>query len=526
VKRLVNDRSGGAVASDTVAAANDGVAVVVNGNAAARPCPRSRAAAAALANAAERADMSAQLDDSIPAAPSTPAAAARWGLAEARQLHREGRDEEGVDILVEWLDGPAPSPHDAEMQELQQAMVALGCWLCNTLATRHLHARRVARAFGYTTTCERWLGLRQVAPDDSSSEEMWARLQYDRALNGAELAQSSGDRPKAICLLRECERLQAAVPSLPDPEATHLCLAEVLLQSGRHAEAATAAVCATQLLRKQAVDDEERKIYGLLFAISLEQAALAAMGSGAGSAPPPLRALRCLADAEAAWALVKPSLLPSGSAGATPGIEAARALLLEMRAVHARLLQRATTAHTAAHTMALSQSAPRLTIAETTAEMTAPNLHHLLDGNACVTQRKKSKDKKKSSMGSPSKALLNAASLEQRDMRMKKGMARHKEIQEDVKQLQQQMRSTCSLLGSCGAEVLEEKKPPNAYQKRKAAEAAAAQQNGSRGKHGSTMPAKHIIEHTKPLGTGLKSHAATLPPPTSPAEPTTANTAE
>merc|ERR1740117_677145 len=122
-------------------------------------------------------------------------------------------------------------------------------------------------------------------------------------------------------------------PSLPDPEAAHLCLAEVLLASGRYPEAATAAVRAMQLLRRQPVDDEERKIYGLLFALSLEQAALAATVP-IDKGLPPLRALRCLPDAEAAWTLTKPS-----DEGSTPGMDAARALLSEMRSVHGRLLQ-------------------------------------------------------------------------------------------------------------------------------------------------------------------------------------------
>lgn len=390
-----------------------------------RQLPRSRAAAAALANAGAEHSVSQVV------------AAARKALADAREMHKKGRDEEAVDMLVEWLDGPPADPRDAEMQELLQAMVALGCWLCNTLATRHLHARRVARAFGYTTTCERWLALRRIGKDDSGSEEMWARLQYDRALNAAELAQSSGDRPKAIWLLRECEHLQVAVPSLPDPEATHLCLAEVLLQSGRYAEAVTAAVRATQLLRKQAVDDEERKIYGLLFAISLEQAALCAMGATAGSGPPPLRALRCLADAEAAWALVK----PASEGEPSPGIEAARALLMEMRAVHEKILQQAQ----AAHNVALSTAQAKAKSKKAKEDMPpSQSLSSLVLGQHSPGQSRHGKshqsEKPRRFKGAGSPAKKHNMSDGERQVTWRKGAMRHKELCSDTRHLQDQMR--------------------------------------------------------------------------------------
>lgn len=417
MKRLVGDRSGTNTPDSCAVVAADG-----------KPVRRSRAAAAAIAAAAEsKFDKFPNFDNASPAEPSTPAAAARVGLAEARELHREGRDEEAVDILVEWLDGPVPSARDIELNDLRQAMVALGCWLCNTLATRHLHARRVARAFGYTTTCERWLGLRQASADDGSAEEMWARLRYDRALNAAELAQSSGDRNKAIELLRVCERLQSAVPSLPDPEAGHLCLAEILLQSGRPAEAATAAVRAMQLLRKQPVEDEERKVYGLLFALSLEQAALAALGTAA-SGPPPLRALRCLPDAEAAWALTKQS-----EEGATPGVEAARALLVEMRTVHGRLLQQASSAHSAAHSAARSQSAPWLPVPSTI----VPTL-------ASTAPASMQKHQKRPGT-SPSKPHAGASGTEERVAAKAKSAAkRANHLHEEMRRLQSQMRESTS----------------------------------------------------------------------------------
>lgn len=301
-----------------------------------------------------------------PTLSSTAAGAARSGLAAARELHRDGRDEEAVDILVEWLDSPPPTTHDDELNDLLQAMVALGCWLCNTLATRHLHARRVARAFGYTRTCERWLSLRQATLEDDSSAEMWARLRYDRALNAAELAQSSGDRPKAVAALRECERLQAATPSLPDPEAVQLCLAEVLLQSGRRAEAVAAANLAMEYLRRQTPHTDERKVYSLLFAFSLEQAALAGMPAAGGAGPPPMRALRCLPEAEAAWAM-------ASCEGPSPGFDAARQLLAEMRNTHERIMQQASVAQTAAHNAARAHSAPRLPIAGATSGTSLPS---------------------------------------------------------------------------------------------------------------------------------------------------------
>lgn len=385
VKRLVGDRSGGNM---------------VKKDPAARPLPRSRAAAAAIAASGHQQGPPEVIAPSQPTS-SPSATAARAALADARELHREGRDEEAVDVLVEWLDGPAPeSGQDLEMKDLSQAMVALGCWLCNNLATRHLHVRRVARAFGYTTTCERWLALRQASWQDGGSEDMWARLRYDRALNAAELAQSSGDRAKAIILLRECERLQETVPSLPDPEAPHLCLAEVLLQSGRLAEAATAAVHAMKLLRSQPIDDEERKVYGLLFALSLEQAALAAMATPS-SGPPRLRALRCLPDAEATWALT--AQCDEGSE--SQGVQAARALLQEMRNVHGRLLQQAANAHSAAH--AEAQRRPWTSPA-------AISVHeHRLPT-------------------SPSK---------QKRLGPVAAAAKHKQLQEDLKKLQRKMRS-------------------------------------------------------------------------------------
>jgi len=231
-------------------------------------------------------------------------------------------------------------------------------------------------------------------------------------------AQSSGDRQKAIALLRECERLQSSAPSLPDPEAAHLCLAEVLLEAGRHAEAATAAVRATQLLRKQPVDDEERKVYGLLFALSLEQAALAAMGM-TGFGPPPLRALRCLPDAEAAWALTKHS---ESEEGPTPGVDAARALLRDMRTVHGRVLQTAAAAHNAAHA-AHSQSVPRLPFA-----------------NAALAPAPEPKQQRP--WTSPSKP---AHPLDSTGRRIP-GVTRQKQLQEEMKRLQNQLRASTDSL--------------------------------------------------------------------------------
>lgn len=276
----------------------------------------------------------------------------RIALSEARELHRDGRDEEAVDILVEWLDQPLPESLARDMHALHQAMIALGCWLCNSLATRHLHARRVARAFGYTRTCERWLAQREVVPDGST--EIWARLQYDRALNAAELAQSSGDQVKAIAMLRECETLQAVSPSLPDPEAIHLCLAEVLMQCGRNAEAAAAAVCATDILRQPNLEDD-RKVYALLFALSLEQAALARIDG-----PVPARALKCFTDAEAIWTEVAGGC--SWATSASAGAQAIHALLMEMKSTHDSLLPRfnaSGSAYDCKRRIPRSSSAPR-----------------------------------------------------------------------------------------------------------------------------------------------------------------------
>lgn len=309
---------------------------------------------------------------------------ARPALAAARELHREGRDEEAIDVLVEWLDAGGPSPpssptegqviseqfsEDPDFVEVHQAMIALGCWLCNTLSTRHLHARRVARAFGYTRTCERWL----AKVKDNTNGEMWLRLRYDRALNAAELAQSSDDQPKAIVMLHECERLQAKMQAPPNPEAVHLCLAEVLQQSGQYVEAANAAAQAIDLLRQQNVEGNERKVYSLVFALSLEQAALASLagiplanapapsGSESGLTPtdntvvrapppvaatPPVRAMRCLSEAEAAWTMnIGADAGPINAAS-----DAVRGLLAQMRYVHRDLVMAAAASQTAVRT--------------------------------------------------------------------------------------------------------------------------------------------------------------------------------
>lgn len=265
---------------------------------------------------------------------------ARSALATARQLHRQGQDDDALNILVECLDKEAiGSSHvghashrseDVDMDNIHQAMVALGCWLCNALATRHLSERRVARAFGYTRTCERWLAKEKNPSDVHENVEMWLRLRFDCTLNAAELAQTSSDLPKAVAKLKECKRLQDKMSAPQEPEVVHLCLAEALLHTNQYADAAVAAQCAIQFLQPQQQRDE-RKIYSLLFALSLEQAALAAVGEQ--DAPPPPRAMMCLPDAEAVWYYDSMRHMPAVD-------EASQALLLQMRRVHSGLLVR------------------------------------------------------------------------------------------------------------------------------------------------------------------------------------------
>lgn len=248
-------------------------------------------------------------------------------LAAARQFHREGRDEEAVDLLAQRFESRVVEDETggADAAGTYQAMLAMGCWLCNSLATEHLLARRVARAFGYTRTCEQWLDMRGIPQADDADAEMWLRLSFDRALNAAELAKASDDLPQSLEMLRKCERLQASMHVPPrDPEVVHICLAEVLLQRARHAEAASAAARAVELLQPQLVAGDERKAFALLFALSLQQSALDA----AGQIP---CALRCLAAAEAAWAY---SIPEDGGQDPPGGAEAARKLLARMRQVH------------------------------------------------------------------------------------------------------------------------------------------------------------------------------------------------
>jgi len=213
------------------------------------------------------------------------------------------------------------------MLSVQQAIVALGCWLCNRVATGHLQKRQVARAFAYTRTCERWLKLRRGPSDD-----MWLKLRFDCAFNAAELAQSSEDLPKAVDKLRACERLQSAMQDPPEPEAVHICMAEVLLQGRRHIEAAVASQRAVDVLQPQQGHGNERKRYSLLFAYALEQSALAAVDPEF-ELTLRRRALQCLPDAEAAF-FAAPCDEP------TPVDEASRALLAQMRRLHYELMLR------------------------------------------------------------------------------------------------------------------------------------------------------------------------------------------
>lgn len=264
-------------------------------------------------------------------------------LARARDLHREGQHEDAVDLLVEWLDKDKISADDlesADVVQVHQAMLALGCWSCNILSTVHLCERRVARAFGYTRTCQRWLGLHMHSVEKSENSAMWLRLRFDCALNAAELAQSSGDYPGAVGILRVCERLQDVMDAPNQPEVVHLCLAEALLQSGCSFEAIQEAQCAAEVLRLQQGSDDRRKIYSLVFALSLEQAAMCLQVGLRPECKPPVRALHCLTEAEE---IAEPLLSFHGQSlaqdeAAVMG-DACRVLLEQMRHVHCKLME-------------------------------------------------------------------------------------------------------------------------------------------------------------------------------------------
>jgi len=261
---------------------------------------------------------------------------AEAALSTARNMHQQDRDEDAVEILAEWLnEAGRAGPVGPDAVRIQQAMIALGCWLCNRLATKHLHARRVARAFGHTRVCQRWLAMR-VDPQalggrtDHGTAQMWLQLEFDCTLNSAELANASDDGEGAIAALANCQDLSEGMDFRPDPEAVHLCLAEVLLRAGRHAEAAISARHASNLLRAQQIPGDGRKLYSLLFALSLEQSALSTLSDLPGL-PPLRRSLLCLQDAEAAWH-------EGGYDAIDPGPP--QALLERMRTVHAHLLSR------------------------------------------------------------------------------------------------------------------------------------------------------------------------------------------
>lgn len=255
---------------------------------------------------------------------------ARCALGAARQAHGASQDADAIEMLAAWLDGgkALAKEQDPELVTVHQGMVALGCWLCNAVATRHLSKRQVARAFTYTRTCDRWLSLRK-----GPSDNMWLKLRFDCHFNAAELAQTSDDTPKAIAMLRECEKLQLAMKEPPEPEAVYICLAEVLLKVGQHEEAAGAAQHAASALKVQQLDGNERKRYSLLFALALEQSALGAVMKANGiHGFASERALRCLPDAESIW-------FAASSDSPSPVDNACRELLVRMRRLHHSLLQ-------------------------------------------------------------------------------------------------------------------------------------------------------------------------------------------
>eukprot|EP00929_Paragymnodinium_shiwhaense_P120275 TRINITY_DN92203_c0_g1_i1.p1 TRINITY_DN92203_c0_g1~~TRINITY_DN92203_c0_g1_i1.p1 ORF type:complete len:469 (+),score=74.43 TRINITY_DN92203_c0_g1_i1:126-1532(+) len=291
----------------------------------------------------------------------------RSSLADARELHRSGKDEEALEKLAPWLEkleretteaarttphGKQRSPVAAEASVLtvQQAMLALGCWLCNACATRHLQAGRVARAFGFTHLCERWLDLRKPelggkALGDQSGEDMWLRLLYDCSLNSADLAQASEDVQATTAALRTCEKLLGLATDLPDPEAVHMHLAEALMQEGDFAEAAMSArraheVLSVQALQADCADDEDslRRVCSILYALSLEQMALSNT-SGPGL-PPPSRSLKCFLEAERIW-FQRTDGAPKADGNSQSGAEAAASsLLARMRQTHLELFAR------------------------------------------------------------------------------------------------------------------------------------------------------------------------------------------
>lgn len=282
-----------------------------------RAAERQREAAQALQAAAMAAAQAAARVEMLEAV-----AQARSALAHARDLHQQGEEEDVVEVLIEWLDQKKQWLDTPDMHTVHQAMVALGCRACNLAATQHLQARQVARAFGYTRTCERWLALRMRDTGSEPGSDMWLRLEFDLNFNSAELAKSSGDLVRAASLLQTCERLQGKLPHTSVPEAVHLCLAEVLQQIGQPAQAAVQAGRAVRILQQQ-WSVGTPKLFSLVFALSLEQVTLASVGS---DLPPPPRAFDCLADAETA-----------AYQGLSPELESVQPLLAKMRQVHQEL---------------------------------------------------------------------------------------------------------------------------------------------------------------------------------------------
>lgn len=262
---------------------------------------------------------------------------ARTALADAKKLlKKQGQEARVVDLLVRYLEscgisgasGEGSQEGDAaDLVAFQQDIIALCCWLCNSLATQYLRTSKVARAFACTRTCEKWLKFRRVRCDDD-----WLRLRFDCAFNAAELAKASDDLPQAVKKLWLCARLQSSMRKPANPEIVHISLSETLLQCESFAEAAQIAHNAVEILKCQQIDKDERKRYALLFALTLEQASLSSLDFSPGSGAPE-RAMACLAEAEMA-SFRAPCDEP------TPVDEAARALLEQMRRLHCQLLDR------------------------------------------------------------------------------------------------------------------------------------------------------------------------------------------
>lgn len=264
---------------------------------------------------------------------------ARRVFEQAQGASLNGRMMDGVQILVHWLEvcektgkffePPSHAKGNAESDDLfrvQQKILSFCCCLCNELAAGHIKKCEVENAWICTWMCEKWLSFNK-GPDD----ENWLGVRFDCAFNAAELAMTKNDVECAVQHLRMCESLQENMANPHCVESIHICLAEALLRSGQFDEASASARTAVKLARRTTQD--ERKRYAVIFALTLEQAALSSSFAQNGNQLVLDRALGCLPEAESVvfvWA----------SEQATPVDEATQSLLEQMRRFHYDLLHR------------------------------------------------------------------------------------------------------------------------------------------------------------------------------------------